>query len=58
MHKRYSCLNSEPNHQRNNWIKTILRRKNNGSYGQIVRGLTGAKHDTILEKAQAVSSHR
>jgi len=48
----------EPNTQRLTWIKTILRRKNNGSYGQIIRGLTGVKHESMMEKVQAISSYR
>ncbi len=36
----------------------ILRRKNNGSYGQIIRGPTAAKHGSVLEKARAVTTYR
>ena len=46
--KRYSCHDVDKSFSRHNWMQNILRRKNNGSYGQIVRGLTSVKHDSLL----------
>ena len=39
-------------------MMTILRRKNNGSYGQIIRGPTASKHGSVLEKARAATTYR
>lgn len=38
--------------QRKNWRNSILRRKNNGSHGQIIRGFAHSRHCSVLEKAQ------
>lgn len=52
LQKRYSSAFTERNHPHKKWVQTIIRRKNNGSQGQIMKGLTGAKHEKVLEKAK------
>jgi hypothetical protein len=54
LQKRYSSAFSERNDPHKKWVQTIIRRKNNGSQGQIMKGLTGAKHEKVLEKAKTV----
>lgn len=37
--------------QRKNWKNGILRRKNNGSHGEIIRGFAHNRHFSVLERA-------
>jgi len=38
------------------WKKSILRRKNNGSQGKIITGLSGKRHSVLIEKAKLLVS--
>lgn len=51
MSPKHSLQNHYSNHHRLKWRESILRRKNNGSHGEILKGNPKNNHSRLMSKA-------